>query len=335
VPDGFTFRDGERLIRFGDGVLAEAPGLLGEHGFERYTLLTTPRAQEAAPELTAGAAAVRQVPPGKVDQIAAELLPHAGGGPLVGLGGGRVIDTAKAIAGAGDGRCAAIPTTLSGAPVTPFHRLPADVEGARMVRPALVVAEPALMASQPGPQRAASAMNALAHAMESLYTPLANPVAEPAALRAAELFAEALPRDDAEPEPLALAALLAGYAVGTTGLAVHHALCQTIVRLCGAPHAETNAVMLPHSARLVALRAPGPMGAFAHALGDQVGDPEAAAGRVAKLAARSGHTRLSTLGVEESRLTQVVEAVLAHRGLAATPDPPGREELLELLRAAL
>ena len=30
------------------------------------------------------------------------------------------------------------------------------------------------MASQPAPQRAASAMNGLAHAMESLYTPLAN-----------------------------------------------------------------------------------------------------------------------------------------------------------------
>jgi maleylacetate reductase len=331
VAEGFTFRDGERVVRFGAGAFAEAPGLLREHGFDGYALLTTPR----APELPGGEGEVLRVPPGKVDEIAAELLPRAAGRPLVGLGGGRVIDTAKAIAGAEGTRCAAIPTSLSGSPMTPFHRLPAGVEGARMVRPALVIAEPALMASQPGPQRAASAMNALAHAMESLYTPLANPVAEPAALRAAELFADAVPRDDAEAEPLALAAILAGYAVGTTGLAVHHALCQMIVRLCGTPHAETNAVMLPHSARLMALRAPGPMGAFAQALGDAPGDPEAAAGRVAKLAARSGHTRLSTLGVEESQLTPVVEAVLSHPGLAMTPDPPGEEELLELLRAAL
>ena len=35
-------------------------------------------------------------------------------------------------------------------------------------------------------------MNALAHAVEALYTPLANPVAEMAALRAAELIAEGL-----------------------------------------------------------------------------------------------------------------------------------------------
>ena len=62
------------------------------------------------------------------------------------------------------------------------------------MRPALVIADPALMASQPMPDLAASAMNALAHAVEALYTPLANPVAEMAALRAAELIAEGLGR---------------------------------------------------------------------------------------------------------------------------------------------
>jgi len=335
VAEGFTLRDGERLIRFGEGVLGEAPRLVEEQGFERYVLLTTPRAAEAASELSPGAEAVLEVPAGFVDEISAELLPRVRGRPLVAVGGGRVIDTAKAVAGAGEGLCAAIPTTLSGAPMTPFHRLPAGVEGARWVRPALVVAEPTLMASQTGPKRSASAMNALAHAMESLYTPFANPVAELTALRASELFAEEVPRDDPDPEGLALAALLAGYAVGTTGLAVHHALCQTIVRVCGAPHAETNAVILPHSARLMATRAPEAMGALARALGDGGADPEAAAGRVAGLAARSGHTRLSTLGVEEDQLPKVVEAVLPHPGISATPHPPGEEELLELLRAAL
>jgi alcohol dehydrogenase class IV len=335
VAERFTFRDGERLIRFGEGALPQAPNLLQENGFDGYALLTTERAAAAAPELADRAAAVLGVPPGKVDEISAELLPRAEGRALVALGGGRVIDTGKAIAGAGEGRCAAIPTTLSGAPMTPFHRLPAGVEGARFARPALVIAEPALMASQAGTQRAASAMNAMAHAMESLYTPLANPVAELAALRAVELFAETVPENDPDPDRLSLAALLAGYAVGTTGLAVHHAVCQTVVRVCGVPHAETNAVILPHTARLMATRAPGEMGALARALGDEPGNPEAAAGLLARLAARSGHTRLSTLGVEESQLEEVVEAVLPHPGIAATPDPPGRDELLDLLRAAL
>lgn len=316
-------RDGERIIRFGEGSVAEAPGLLHEGGFDGYALLTTERAAGSA---SLDPAEVLHVPPGLVDELSAELLPRVGERPLVALGGGRVIDTAKAIAGVTGAPVAAIPTTLSGAELTPFHRLPAGVEGARLVRPSLVVADPALMASQPGPELWASAMNALAHAMEALYTPLANPVAERVALRGAEaIFAE----------ELALGALLCGWASGMTGFAVHHATCQLLVRTAGSPHAQTNAVMLPHFAGLMSMRVPGVMGEFAQALGDPEGDPGAAAGRAAKLAARSGHTRLATLGVEEEHLPRVAEAVMRHPALGNTPEPPGEDELLALLRDAL
>jgi maleylacetate reductase len=321
AAEPFTMRDGERTIRFGEGSAAEAPGLLSRHGFDGYTLLTTER---AAPLLPSSPPLF--VPPGLVDELSAELLPRAGDAPLVAVGGGRVIDTAKAIAGVTGARVAAIPTTLSGAELTPFHRTPAGVEGARMVRPALVIADPRVMASQPGPALWASAMNALAHGMEALYTPLANPVAEAAALRGAEEI-----RD----EELALGALLSGWASGMTGFAVHHATCQNLVRIAGSPHAATNAVMLPHFAGMMAGRVPGVMGAFAQALGDPAGSPDAAAGQVAKLSARSGHTRLATLGVEEEHLPPVVEAVMRHPALGNTPEPPDEQELLELLRGAL
>jgi maleylacetate reductase len=210
--------------------------------------------------------------------------------------------------------------------MTPFHRLPAGAEGARMVRPALVVADPALMASAPLTLLAASAMNALAHAMEALYTPLANPVTSMAALRAAKLLAAGIAPDPPERESLALGALLAGYASGSTGIAVHHAVCQTIVRTTGAPHAETNAVMLPHSATLMTSRAPEALASFTDALGSH---------SLPALAALSGHTRLSTLGVSEQQLPGVAELVTAHPLIANTPQPPSNEELLELLRGAL
>jgi maleylacetate reductase len=145
-------------------------------------------------------------------------------------------------------------------------------------------------------------------------------------LRGAELIAS----DD-----VALGALLCGWASGMTGFAVHHATCQLLVRTSGSPHAQTNAVMLPHFAGMMAGRAPGVMGELASALGDPDGDPEAAAGRIAKLSARSGHTRLATLGVEEEHLPPVAVAVMQHPALGNTPDPPGEEELLALLRAAL
>ena len=333
--EAFTWRDGERLIRFSEGAVADAPGLLAEAGFGEYALLTTERGAQAARDLAEAAGAVLYVPPGRVDEVAAELLERAGESDLVALGGGRVVDTAKAIAGVRGSRCAAIPTTLSGAEMTPFHRTPAGVEGARLVRPALVVAEPGLMASQPGTHLAASAMNAMAHAVEALYAPLANPVAELAALRGIELIGKGLPRKEPDRDALALGALLAGYAVGLTGFAVHHAMCQTIVRVTGSPHAETNAVMLPRFAEMMVSRAPAEMGEVAEALGDPDGATEAAPGRISKLAARCGHTRLATLGVRAEQLPDVVETVAAHPALANTPDPPGHEELLSALKAAL
>jgi maleylacetate reductase len=306
----FTWRDGERLIEFGP---ASPPS-------DSHVLLTTSRA--ALPAFTEAATEVVHVPPGRVDEISASLLADRAFSAdvlLLALGGGRVVDTAKAIGGAVGARVGAVPTTLSGAEMTGFHRTPAGVEGARLVRPVLVLADPELMTSAPPSILFASAMNALAHAMEALYTPLANPVSSMAALRAATLLAG----DDRE--DLALGAILAGYASGSTGIAVHHALCQTIVRELGTAHADTNAVMLPHSARLMEGRAPSELAAFRSAVGADLG----------ALAARSGHTGLGELGVDERQLSGVAETVAAHPYTANTPDPPGAEELLRVLSQAL
>ena len=309
--------------------------MLRERGFGEFVLLTTERALDAAPRLAGHAAQVFHVPPGLVEELSAGLLEQAEGRPLVALGGGRVIDTAKAIGGAVGQPVAALPTTLSGAELTPFHRTPKGMTGARLVRPALVVADPALMASQPPPALAASAMNALAHAMESLYTPFANPVASLSALRGAELIAAGLRSDSPGRDEVALGALLAAYGSASAGIAVHHAVCQTLVRTSGSPHAETNAVMLPHSAALVADRAPAALGALASALGDAAADPSAASRRIAELSSLCGYTRLSELGVRGDDLPQVAAAVLQHPANHNTPDPPGEAELLGLLRSAL
>jgi alcohol dehydrogenase class IV len=272
-----------------------------------------------------GAATVLDVPGGKVEEIAAGLRDDVGGRPIVALGGGRVIDTAKALGAADQVEVAALPTTLSGAEVTPFHRLPAGVEGRRLIRPSLVIADPALMASAPMPLLAATALNALAHAVEALYSPYANPVGSMAALRGAELIAAGLP-DDAEPdrEALALGALLAGYASGLTGFAVHHVVCQTIVRVGGTPHAETNATMLPHTVRFMRSRAPDEIGLLERA----IGDPD-------RLAARAGVSGLRALDFDESRVGDVVDAALPRPQLQNMPHPPGEADLRAYVEAAL
>ena len=308
--------------------------MLEASGFANYALLTTERAQDEVPAVRDNAYLVAHVPEGPVPEAAAAVRERVNDRPLVALGGGRVIAAAKAIAGADGLRSAAIPTTLSGAEMTPFHRMPEGVEDYQLGRPALVLAAPGLMASQPMPDLAASAMNALAHAVEALYTPRSNPVARMAALRSAELIAAGLAEDDVDQRSLALGGLLAGYASGLAGFAVHHAVCQTIVRICGSPHAQTNAIMLPHFVRIMELRAREQI----EKLGVALGTDErrgAAAEAVERLAKRAEAGRLSYYGVDGDALRQVVKEVAVRQELQNTPDPPSEGELLGVLERAL
>lgn len=332
APEEFTWRDGERTIRFGAGVLGAVPDVLRDAGWERYEVLATPRSLGDAPlELPERAAAVHYVAGGAVNEVAAELFEQVEGATLVAIGGGRVIDTAKAIAAVRGGRVAALPTTLSGAEMTAIHKLPDGHSAPHRVRPALVFAEPRVMTSLPEPNLRASALNALAHGADSLYTPLANPLAELAALRGARLIATALDDwgGDGRRVELALGSLLAGYAIDSAGFALHHVICQSLVRVMRIPHAETNAAILPRSLAALVPRAGRQMTALARALGTK---RAALPDRVEELAGNP--RRLGEIGAERGRLDAALATILARAELADTPDPPGRDELRELIEAA-
>src|SRR5919108_85408 len=82
------------------------------------------------------------------------------------------------------------------------------------VRPAIVLNDPALSASQPPEPLAASAANALGHAVEAPLTPLASPVTTMAAHTGGRLLVDGLAPAQPDRDRLALGALLAGYAIG-------------------------------------------------------------------------------------------------------------------------
>jgi alcohol dehydrogenase class IV len=334
VSEDFVWRDAGRVVVFRHSALAQAPALLREHGFDGFELLTTPRHLVAAPELEAAAAAVHAVPTGQVPDAAAELLGRAGANRLVALGGGRVIDTAKAIASVSGARVAAIPTTLSGADISGIHRLPAGADDRvrGLVRAQLAIADPELMTSQPEGALRASAMNSLGHGADSLYTPLANPVSRMTALRGAELISACL---EEAPErrdrgALALGSIFCAYAIDSAGIAVHHVVCQTLVRTCGTPHAETNAVVLPRSMALMAPRAPDLIAALAAAIGCGTARIES---RLLELG--GDPPGLGALGADRSKLADALDAMIARPDLANTPGgAPSREELAELVERA-
>lgn len=329
----FVWRDAGRVVVFRRDGLAAAPELLAAQGVREFALLGSQRALAGAPRLAAAASSVHEVPSGQVPDLAADALAGTSEGVVVALGGGRVIDTAKAVASVTGATVVALPTTLSGAEMTAIHRLPAGAEARvrGMVRPTLVIADPEAMTGQPEPLLRASAMNALAHGADSLYTPLSNPVSEQTALRGATAIASALdqPRESRDRSDLALGSLLCGYAIDSAGFGLHHVVCQTLVRLCGTPHAQTNATILPHALALLAPQAPEPFTELAEALGtDLAALPE----RVRTLGGNPAG--LSELGADPSRLDEAIQAILQRPELTSVPSPPSHKELAELLARA-
>ena len=319
---GFEWHDGERTIHFGRGRIAEAVELLPDG----YVLLTTERGQGDAPNVVEGAAEVHLVGPGLVDELSAELLPDVGGdGMVVALGGGRVVDTAKAIGGATGRPAGAIPTTLSAAEMTKIHRTPAGAQDAQRIRPAFVLNDPALCASQPPAELAASAANSLAHAVEAQCTTLASPVPTLAAREAARLIDSAYAGeiDDVQRDHLALAALLSGYAIDAAWYGLSHVLSQTLVRVGGAGHGPANAAVLPHAIAALERRRPGYV------------DPDETLRALARtLAEHAGADGIRKLGVDRERLADCAQAAAQRAELGLTPPRADEAELLAIYEAA-
>lgn len=333
MSESFVWRDAGRTVIFRDGAIDGAPALLAENGMEPFDLLSTERHLRSASGLARSARASHDVAAGGVPEAAAALLDSARAPNLVALGGGRIVDTAKAIAAVTGARVVAIPTTMSGAEMTGIHRLPAGAESrARgLVRPGLVLADPAAMTSAPEPELRASSMNALAHGADSLYTPFANPVSRMTALRGAELISAALDEEPASRNrgALALGSILCGYAIDSGGFALHHVICQTLVRVCGTPHAGTNAAILPRAMTFMAPRAPDQLQPLATAIGAELKNIEA---RILELGGNP--PGLGDLGADRAKLPEAIDAMLARPELAFTPAAPTKSDLEELIESA-
>ena len=319
----FRWQDGERLIRFGRGALADAPDLLGDG----YVLLTTERALASAPVLAERAAAVHHVAAARVDDAAGALRDAVEGELLVALGGGRVIDVAKALAAADPPRrAAAVPTTLSAAEMTSVHRHAAGVSPETpRVRAAIVLNDPALSASQPEADLAASAGNALAHAAEAPATVLANPVATLAALEGARLLVEGLAGAEPDRDGLALGALLAGYAI-------------RLGDLRAAPRHGADAGARGRRRTRPGQRHPpaahAPRARATRARGDGAASGTSWATERRDCASAPAWPALRDLGVEHEALAACADAAAQRPELDLTPPRATRDEILEIYEAA-
>jgi maleylacetate reductase len=275
----------------------------------------------------------REVPSERIGEAAAS----AGDG-VVALGGGSAIDLGKAISAETGLPLVSVPTTYAGAEWTsyfgvrdPDRRMRGGGGGARL---AAIVYEPELALGLPAETTVGTSMNALAHCAEALYAHGHNPAADEHALSGARLISGWLPRVVAAPadrearSELLRGACHGGAALGGSMLALAHAMAQAIGGAYGLPHGTLNGICLPPVLRFNTAYAPDAVARF----GEAVGAPEDPAGRVERLAALAGPTRLRELGVPEGDLPALAVEAAQRGGNRANPKPASPGEIEHLLR---
>ncbi len=257
---------------------------------------------------------------------------------VLAIGGGSTIGLAKAIALDIGLPIVAVPTTYAGSEMTPIYGLTEG--GAKRtgrdarVLPRTVIYDPELTFNLPVPLSLTSGLNAIAHAAEGLYARDSNPVLNLMAEEGIRALAAGLPSLAAAPRELAArsdclyGAWLCGTVLGQAGMALHHKLCHVLGGSLDLPHAETHAVMLPHTLAYNAPAAPEAMRRIARA----IGRPEASSG-LHELASELGAPiALRDLGVAAADLERIADLALTNAYW--NPRPLDREAIAGLLQRA-
>ncbi|WP_431324279.1 maleylacetate reductase [Rhizobium sp. YTU87027] len=285
----FSFAGSPARIVFGVGSKARVSEWIVESGCRRALVLSTPHQKADAEalardigELACGvfAGAVMHTPVDVTD-AAMKVVVETGADCVVSLGGGSTTGLGKAIAYRTDILQIVVPTTYAGSEVTPIlgqteRGRKTTVRDARIL-PEIVIYDPALTHGLPASMSATSGLNAMAHAIEGLYAQDRNPISTLMALEGLRAFVRSLPTivkspEDEEARSDALyGAWLCGTVLGTVGMALHHKICHTLGGSFDMPHAETHAVMLPHTAAFNAIAALTELAGAAEIFGGSIG----------------------------------------------------------------
>ena len=262
---------------------------------------------------------------------------------LVAVGGGSCIGTAKVVARELDLPILAVPTSHTGSEMTPIWALTENqvknTARDQKVLPATVVYDPELTLSLPPQQAGNSGMNAMAHLVESMYSPVASPISMLMAQEGIRALAAGLPRVVEDPTDIKARSLamyggwLGGWVLGTTTMSVHHTITRVIGGTYDTPHGATHSAVLPYVTMFNSLAANPAMRTVKRALG-QASRPAPRAGvGLWELARDIGATTsLRALGLPESAVDEITEQVVA--ASPPNPRPLTRSGLRNLLEAA-
>lgn len=342
----FLYQAAPVRVRFGSGAIAFARDEIKAIGGSRALVLATPFQMKDATDLADGLgsaaagvfAEARMHTPLDVTDKAMQAYAESGADCLLSFGGGSTIGLGKAIAWRNDAPHLVIATTYAGSEVTDI--LGETENGTKTtrrdprIRPEAVIYDPDLTLGLPVPMSVTSGMNAMAHAIEGLYAPDANPVTSLMAAEGIAALHRALPAIRRNPQDAGARAealygsWLCGTVLGSVAMSLHHKLCHTLGGAFDLPHAETHAILLPHTVAFNATAAADALRPVATLFGDEIG-----AGLHDFAASLGAPMALADFGVTEADLAKVAE--MAVKNPYANPREVTREGILALLRGAL
>ncbi|HWG26687.1 MAG TPA: maleylacetate reductase [Actinospica sp.] len=333
-------------VRFGTGGAREnLAAEIEAFGASRVMVIATEGGRELAHTVADGQPVVRwhhevvMHVPVEVAERAREAAEADRVDALVCIGGGSATGLAKAVALTSGLPIVAVPTTYAGSEATNMWGL---TEGARKttgvddkVLPRAIVYDAALTVGLPVELSVASGLNALAHCVDSMWAPRADPIDRALAAEGIRALRLGLPQIVKEPagiegrEYALYGAYLSAHAFASAGSGLHHKICHVLGGMFNLPHAQTHAVVLPH---VLAFNAP--YADDARRLIAAAFDASDAVEGLRQLREELDAPRaLRDLGMPGDGIAAAADAVLAAVP-PGNPRPVTRENIAELLSAA-
>ncbi len=300
------------------GLADRASDVLGDRVAGRFTDVV----QHVPAEKAAAAIAMAK-------ELDADAVITVGGGSSTGFGKVVRLDLELSFV--------AVPTTYAGSEMTTiWGRTDGDHKRTGKdprVKPDTVIYDPELTLSLPASIAGPSGMNALAHCVEALYGPGANPIVSLLAIDGIRALAAGLPlvcgdADGLNPRSDVLyGAYLAGVALASGGTALHHKTCHVLGGMFDLNHGDMNAVVLGHALAYNRPAIPDVMDDIGGALGVAA---DQAPGALYDLAESIGApTSLESIGMPADGLDEAARRVVIEA--AANVRPPEEALIRQML----
>lgn len=335
----------QRVVFASGGAAAALAAEVGRLGSTRVMLISAGSGAKVAEQIAPGLpVAVRHDEvvmhvPVEVAERARAAASRADVDAVVCVGGGSTTGLAKAVALTTGLPIVAVPTTYAGSEATNVWGLTAGETKTTgvdaRVLPRSIVYDASLMLTLPVDLSVASGLNAMAHCVDSMWGPRADPIDQAMAVEGIRRLAAGLPSVVADPtglpgrEQMLVGAYLAAVAFASAGSGMHHKICHVLGGMFNLPHAQTHAVVLPHVLAFNAPNAPESEARIAAAFGTS----SAVQGLRELRAAVSAPRALRDYGMPQDGIAMAIRPILdAVPG--TNPTPVTKENLTALLHAA-